>query len=705
MFIVNNISKKYHNKKIFERVNLQFNDKGLYLVTGASGIGKSTLLNIIGLLENPDEGEIIYNNQNLTNLSQSEKIMYISTYYGFVFQEYNLIEELTVYDNIEIAFGTETKNNLKAKIFNVLEQVKISFLADKKVKYLSGGEKQRVAIARSLIKDAKIILVDEPTSNLDKENSKIISEILNDISQTKLVICATHDPILIHKFSDRIIAFTDYGIKVKLKEEKASFDYYNEPKLRVGKLKLSNILMIILESIKKTLSKTITTISVLAILLIISMLLISISFYHPIEAYSKKLIEENIRYSNLVDSHFNNIPADKYHDLSKLFNYDLFPYYGLDIDIEDYSINRAFIISDNKLGDDEILITDYIAEVLVKTNYFSKVNSIDKLNNKVIDYQGVPLTIKGIYDTDYESFADINIDSFYSSIFLNKNTLDKLMKFDEQLEIRYYSDTSDDWNYVLLEKYHNDITFLIGNDNFVNNYDIIVSSTLLNEINKEFKIEELKLSIEKNEFTFNIIGIFHDEEPKIIVSETDYLSLKYIVSDNGIILATNQKLNELNQLQKNDIYLNSPFLSTYLNIVKVFGYIRYITIITLMIIILIMYHTYKVFVNQRITSRKRDIGILLSLGISKNRINSIFIYDSTLIIFVSYIIASILSLWLLGNFVELFALFKIGFSFDLLNAKVYILIFIISLFLNIIFELLLLKKIYKIKFVDLLRKE
>ena len=420
MLIVNNISKKYHDKIIFDKFSLSFKKTGLYLLIGESGVGKSTLLNIIGLLENPDEGEIRYNNQNLTLLSQREKIMYISTYYGFVFQEYNLIEELTVYANIEIALGTGATKNRKEKIFKVLEQVNIGDLANKKVKYLSGGEKQRVAIARSLIKEAKIILIDEPTSNLDKENSRNLCKLLKDISQTKLVICASHDPILIDEFSENVISLTDNCIDVKLKEEKVNEEHDVESKLQFGKLRLKSMFMMILENIKKFISKTMSTISIFTILFIISLLFITIAFYNPLEAYKKELVRNNIRYSNLVDSHSDNIPANKKRDFSKILTNQLFPYYEVDIDIKDYSINKAFIINNHKLDDNEVLITDYIAEVLVKTSYFNDLDSKKGLINQVIDHQGILLTIKGIYDTDYENHEnhinDINVNSHNNTV-------------------------------------------------------------------------------------------------------------------------------------------------------------------------------------------------------------------------------------------------------------------------------------------------
>jgi ABC-type lipoprotein export system ATPase subunit/ABC-type antimicrobial peptide transport system permease subunit len=709
MLIVNNISKKYHDKIIFDKFSLSFKKTGLYLLIGESGVGKSTLLNIIGLLENPDEGEIRYNNQNLTLLSQREKIMYISTYYGFVFQEYNLIEELTVYANIEIALGTGATKNRKEKIFKVLEQVNIGDLANKKVKYLSGGEKQRVAIARSLIKEAKIILIDEPTSNLDKENSRNLCKLLKDISQTKLVICASHDPILIDEFSENVISLTDNCIDVKLKEEKVNEEHDVESKLQFGKLRLKSMFMMILENIKKFISKTMSTISIFTILFIISLLFITIAFYNPLEAYKKELVRNNIRYSNLVDSHSDNIPANKKRDFSKILTNQLFPYYEVDIDIKDYSINKAFIINNHKLDDNEVLITDYIAEVLVKTSYFNDLDSKKGLINQVIDHQGILLTIKGIYDTDYENHEnhinDINVNSFYSSIFLNKRTLNNLMKFDEQLEVRYYHEHSIDWNYLYLERYHDDLTIMIGNDNYTNKYDIIVSDTLLNDINKEIKVDKLKLSINKSEFNFNIIGIFHDEEPKVIVSEMDYISLKLVFSDNGIILSTNEELSELSCLQSRNIYLNSPFLSTYIYVEKGFSYIKNITAIILLIIIFAMFNTYKVFINQRVISRRREVGILLSMGISKIRINSIFILDSLFIIFASYIFSSAFSIWLINNFAELLKLFDIGFSFDLFNVNIYMVTFTAAIVVNIIYVWLLLRKIYKIKIIDLLRNE
>ena len=209
------INKSYfvNNKlnKILTNINLIFNSKGLVTILGSSGSGKTTLLNIIGMLDNPTSGNIYYNDKNISNLNIKEIDEFRKDKISFIFQNYNLIENLSIYDNLKLSIVNKKikKKNLIRKIKKSLKDVGLNIDYDKKVYKLSGGEKQRIAIARSLISDSKIILADEPTGALDSHNSDNIISILKNISKTKLVILVTHNNDLAEKYSDRIITIKD----------------------------------------------------------------------------------------------------------------------------------------------------------------------------------------------------------------------------------------------------------------------------------------------------------------------------------------------------------------------------------------------------------------------------------------------------------------------------------------------------------------
>ena len=201
-----NVSKSFGSKKIFTDLNLRFESGKSYGLIGGSGSGKSTLLNIIGRLEKIDSGNVLVDKQDIWKIK--ERIFFKNTV-GYVFQNYSLIDNKTVYDNLSLI----TKD--KKTITDVLEKVGLSSdYLHQKIYELSGGQAQRVAIARMLMKPRKIILADEPTGALDGEIGKeIIRLLLNETAEDKYVIIATHDPAVYNKV-DVIIDMKDIGDNV-----------------------------------------------------------------------------------------------------------------------------------------------------------------------------------------------------------------------------------------------------------------------------------------------------------------------------------------------------------------------------------------------------------------------------------------------------------------------------------------------------------
>ena len=201
-----NVSKSFGSKKIFTDLNLRFESGKSYALIGGSGSGKSTLLNIIGRLEKIDSGNVLVDEQDIWKIK--ERTFFKNTV-GYVFQNYSLIENKTVYDNLKLI----TKD--KKTITDVLEKVGLSSdYLHQKIYELSGGQAQRVAIARMLMKPRKIILADEPTGALDGEIGKeIIRLLLNETAEDKYVIIATHDPAVYNEV-DVIIDMKDIGYKV-----------------------------------------------------------------------------------------------------------------------------------------------------------------------------------------------------------------------------------------------------------------------------------------------------------------------------------------------------------------------------------------------------------------------------------------------------------------------------------------------------------
>lgn len=216
MFNLMNISKKYNEDIILDEVSYSFKDKGFYSILGESGSGKSTLLNILGLIETPSEGKIYFKSERIDDLNDSKRREFRRQNLGFIFQSFNLFDDTTVFNNLELLLNTtkkEVRENKETIIDSVLNKLDILKLKYSLVKDLSGGEKQRVAIARTLITKSKVILADEPSGALDEENGNQIFKILKELSKNTLVIVVTHNEELAKKYSDIIVRIENKKLK------------------------------------------------------------------------------------------------------------------------------------------------------------------------------------------------------------------------------------------------------------------------------------------------------------------------------------------------------------------------------------------------------------------------------------------------------------------------------------------------------------
>ncbi|MBP9597381.1 MAG: ATP-binding cassette domain-containing protein [Fusobacteriaceae bacterium] len=192
MIELKNINKNFFENNLFTNFNYQFNIGQSYALIGQSGCGKTTLLNIIGKLEAIDGGEVIVNNTSLNKIKEKE---YFRSYVSYLFQNYGLIENKSIKDNLELSFvgkNITSKEKIK-KMLEALEQVNLNLDINRKIFSLSGGESQRVAIAKTILKDTPIILADEPTASLDEKNSDEIMNLILKLQRNRLIIIATHD--------------------------------------------------------------------------------------------------------------------------------------------------------------------------------------------------------------------------------------------------------------------------------------------------------------------------------------------------------------------------------------------------------------------------------------------------------------------------------------------------------------------------------
>lgn len=199
MIQLSNIKKVFNNGDIYTialgGINLEVNDGDFVAIMGPSGCGKTTLLNILGLLDNPSEGNYLFDGVEVSRLKENQRADLRNGRIGFVFQSFNLIDELTVEQNVELPLkymGVPAAER-KKKVTDVLRRMNISHRANHYPNQLSGGQQQRTAIARAVVCNPSVILADEPTGNLDSKNGKEAMELLADLNdEGTTIIMATH---------------------------------------------------------------------------------------------------------------------------------------------------------------------------------------------------------------------------------------------------------------------------------------------------------------------------------------------------------------------------------------------------------------------------------------------------------------------------------------------------------------------------------
>ena len=494
MIELKNINKIYKSKgqefQALNNINLMFGDKGMNFILGKSGSGKSTLLNVIGGIDSYDSGELIIDGVNTKEYKKSDYNTYRNTYIGFIFQEFNVLKSLTVYENIALSLELQHKNlnDEHEKIQEIIDKVGLTGLENRMMNQLSGGQRQRVAIARSLIKNPRVIIADEPTGNLDSKNSKNIMALLKELSYDHLVIVVTHNDQLAREYSDRTIEIKDgFVVKDNYNVTEEHSTYTLEP----ISVPIKTSLRLSIKSIFKNLRRFVFMILLFAIALVFAGVVINMYVADTTMTYAQFQQEYD---NNIVDlsSEFS---SNGYTQSAGFYEYQLadleeqfanaetyLKIRGMDLNLpidhnsvvdndfylnkiqrihlvtESDHINKIFgkplhvfggTVTDKTLI--KIGITDYLAENLIHQRYFGEeVTKIEEVAGKRLTFDNFKnsLIITTIYDTNYEDyrkyfpqFSKNNGDQkgqnafydnvlFYNSIIINNQTeFDKLFDY------------------------------------------------------------------------------------------------------------------------------------------------------------------------------------------------------------------------------------------------------------------------------------
>lgn len=636
---------------VLDRVNLDFKKNELVFILGKSGSGKSTLLNIIGGLLEIDSGRVLLDDKDITKFSNSMLCNYRNNMIGNIFQDYHLIEYMSVIDNIKLG---QTISNNNGDIEVILRKLGIYSKRRVKVNKLSGGEKQRVAIARAIVNNPEIILCDEPTGALDSSNSIKIMEILKELSTDKLVIVVSHDESLALKYADRIINITDGKVKYTPQIDDKKFRNIDKKKISI-----LSILKLAIKSLGLKKGRTLfTSIAVsLGFICMLLVLCLSRSFKNdvnrleedivssfPISVYNGEIdvldvdivkSNDKIIRKNKNDYVYTNIINNNYIDYIK--NIEEISYIGYEYDLSLPIISDRYKELDN--------------------NYLKISPSSDFINDNYDIVYGK--NIESIYDIVLKIDSNNNVSSELLDIF----NIDNDIYYEELIGRKLRVVVNDDY-YVKNGDYY----FInSNNEEIYNNSEIelkivgIVKEINIRDDNSYFYCDNglidyilqvnsnSKIVREQIDSDYNVLGIGMDRN--YLLSYLGYESLPkginiYVSNlvDKEIVI---DKLDKYNDSNDKIIYVDT--MKEAINILKnIINIITFILVIFSMISILVSSLMIFILTNNRVMESVKEIGILGSLGARRRDITRLFNLENLIIGIISSAIGIVAVIFLVN---------------------------------------------------------
>lgn len=725
MLELRNINKSYITKNervnVLKNINFTFPDKGLFVLMGPSGCGKSSLLNILTGLDSKYEGKVLYNNENIKDIYDNyrNEISYMT-------QSFNLFDNLTVFENINLSLKLLGKSD-KTKVETILKDFEIYDLANKKCNTLSGGEKARVSIARAVIKNPKIIFCDEPTGNLDDKTSKLVWTMLKKISETVLVIIASHDEKNSYEFG-KVIKIIDGQINEEIINNVVSnkntfIKYKTSSNLSLNLLfkifnnkKMLYILSILVMSISFIMFGLFNKLSSVNIKKAEINTIIN-SDINEITLYKKGNINDYTIYfsqNDLKTTHKLLQNSDSYYASSLLSNNNIFTFeFENTLDITDYyklynsSANENNVFIDERLCsfkilgrkpiyENEIMISNFLADYIIKfgsfdengnqisfNNYSDILESTLKVNNEKVVISGIYIVNENIKEKNFISLGDKDLLLKYLyTYYVNENYF-KISKFSENFVspglFDFKVDGKDAQVYLSDEVLENEI--YIDSDKNKVNLNIIDKNKLFNGFNNSYELNVV-----------NANGL-------ILVNSNllkDYILPHQLIKEIIVKNFNKNNITELLNYEKNGIYYKSQlteslenYVISFENTVDVFKKLSITFIFFTMIVLICYVHFYYKENEEKIYSLK-------IAGANNKFIYKIFAINSSVILSVSlliYVVFILIFVFIMNNIISLNINYKIEvFNYNFLNVTIYFCTMFI--FLNII-NYIKLKRILK----------
>ena len=654
MLTLKNIKKVYEksDEAVLDDINLTFNRDEFVSILGCSGAGKSTLLNVIGGLDCKSSGKLLINGKDIYKCNDSNLDYYRKNNVGFIFQNYNLIEHLTVYENVMLPLLLTNYKNKHKRVLKMLDKVGLKDKKDSKICDLSGGQKQRVAISRALINNPDIILADEPTGALDYKTGYEIMNLIKKLSKNKLVIMVTHNKVLAKKYSSRII-YLDKGRVIRDTNPSKKKKIYFNMKYNGRNLSIKNALLYSIKTIKAKRKSFLLTSLASSIGLILVALIISVSngLKKEMNSYEKNVLSSVpiiIPSVKTKISDKSKIPKNKlysydYKEESKInpINDDFIKYINkmktkLPCDIN-YSRNLKFnVLTEDHNLLDNVEFSQMPSIKYIKKNYTLLAGSYPKNKNELM----LVADQKNRIDKNILNALKFNGDVNVSDIFKKKMKLifndDFYIKKDNVYFInKNFENVYKEKNNVALkivgiirltkdeeESYKNDLANEKSSLAYLSNLadDVInknINSDIISDINKNDDIMVEGINRAEGVLKKKLGG---DKTPDLI-----YIYPKDYTSKNLIINYIN-KYNKNKKESKKITYINYSketidASKQMINIISMV-LILFSSISLICTSIMIGIITY-ISVNNR----TKEIGILRSIGASKKEVAMIFLSE------------------------------------------------------------------------------
>ena len=654
MLTLKNIKKIYEqsDEAVLDDINLTFNRDEFVSIWGCSGAGKSTLLNIIGGLDCKTSGKLLINGKDIYKYSDSNLDYYRKNNVGFIFQNYNLIEHLTVYENVILPLLLTNSKNKHKRVLKMLDKVGLKDKKDSKICDLSGGQKQRVAISRALINNPDIILADEQTGALDYKTGYEIMNLIKKLSKNKLVIMVTHNKVLAKKYSSRII-YLDKGRVIRDTNPSKKKKIYFNMKYNGRNLSIKNALLYSIKTIKAKRKSFLLTSLASSIGLILVALIISVSngLKKEMNSYEKNVLSSVSIIIPSVKTKISDkskIPKNKlysydYKEESKInpINDDFVKYINkmktkLSCDIN-YSRNLKFnILTEDYNLLDNVEFSQMPSIKYIKNNYTLLAGSYPKNKNELM----LVADQKNRIDKNILDALKFNGDVNVSDIFKKKMKLifndDFYIKKDNVYFInKNFENVYKEKNNVALkivgiiritkdeeESYKNNLANEKSSLAYLSNLadDVIdknINSDIISDINKNDNIMVENVNRAEGVLKKKLGG---DKTPDLI-----YIYPKDYTSKNLIIKYIN-KYNKNKNESKKITYINysKETIDTSKQMINIISMvlILFSSISLICTSIMIGIITY-ISVNNR----TKEIGILRSIGASKKEVAMIFLSE------------------------------------------------------------------------------